>query len=165
MEMGLCRLQSIELQRVRHDWSNLAHSRARARTHTHTHTHTHTLYITGFGKCWYEPWHGGWNIPVFGEQQMGHLGCNTGWPKSLFGIFVTSYGKTWMNFLTNPIFGWCWNYYLKCWEDILESRFWRALNTQLIHLNFILKEIMKHWWFYYQTKHSNQPCVLSLLCY
>ena len=44
MEMGLCRLQSIELQRVRHDWSNLAHAHARARTHTHTHTHTHTLH-------------------------------------------------------------------------------------------------------------------------
>ena len=121
------------IHRVRHDWSNLAHVRARAHIHTHTHTHTHTFYITGFGKHWYESWHGGWNIPVFGEQQVGHLGCNTeyilGWPKSLLGIFVTSYGKTWMNFLTNPIFGWYWNYYLKCWEDILEARFWRALNT------------------------------------
>ena len=35
-------VQSIGLQRVRYNWSSLAHVRARAHTHTHTHIHTHT---------------------------------------------------------------------------------------------------------------------------
>lgn len=26
------------------------------------------------------------------------------WPKSLFRFSMTSYGKTWMNFLANPVF-------------------------------------------------------------
>ena len=39
------KLQSMRLQRVRHDWVTNTHThihmRARAHTHTHTHTHTH----------------------------------------------------------------------------------------------------------------------------
>ena len=36
-------LQSMGLQRVRHDWVCTC---ARAHTHTHTHTHTHRMYPT-----------------------------------------------------------------------------------------------------------------------
>ena len=44
-------LQSLELQRVRHD-STHTHTRARAHTHTHTHTHAHAQKILK-GNSWH----------------------------------------------------------------------------------------------------------------
>ena len=41
--------QSIEFQRVRQNWSNLAHANTHTHTHTHRHTHTHICL------CMYKP--------------------------------------------------------------------------------------------------------------
>ena len=50
------RLQSIGSQRVRHNWSDIAH------THTHTHTHTEPLWVRVWSARFSVPWlgdHGG----------------------------------------------------------------------------------------------------------